>query len=432
MIQITRSFLCAATIAACVLLSATSCSFKIHRKGVKSGPGLAHPAHDIALDPNQIRLRMRALVEPFCGEIEQAADTIVAGTSDHSIKRAAILWKIEGVPAVRGALFQPDPFFAVFDTWVLTNQMADYFDTGAGREALGPAAPVAVMTSHQLEAELTEIAKSFTISKDVTGVRASAKRWAAEHPIRYTISDRESSLSRVTEQEAGADWTAGEVIGELATTADDVHREIQIYSAQLFRQARWETDLLKLDLPTGDVVPLAERAVKSSERAAASLDTLSPAITKAADAATKAADAAVNATSKLPPDMPALVTSERKAAVDAISGDLTETLTFLQGERIAALRQISAERIAALNQISDERVATMNEVREIAESERLALSRDIEKASMDVVDRAATRLTEIVAATVATIIVTVVLLLFLIRRLFFFSERMHRSAHGTP
>ena len=417
MITTTRRLTYALLIGVCAMILSTSCSLGI-RKKQPTGPATAHAASDISVKTNQIRLRMRSLVEPFSGEIEQTADTIVAGTSDRSVKRAAIEWKIEGVPAVRGALFQPDPFMAVFDTWVLTYQMADYFESGAGRKSLGAAAPLAVETSRRMENELTEVAKTFTISKDVSKVRATAKQWAADHPIRYAIGDRETSLSRVTERDAGVEWTAGEVIAEMATTADDLHREIQIYSAHLFRQARWEAELLKLDLPTDEVLPLAERAVKSSERAVASLDALTPSIATAANAAAKAADAASSATSKLPADIPALVASERKAAVDAITEDLRVTLTFLQGERIAALKQITEERIAAMDHISDERIAILKEVREIADNERLALSKDMAQASLQVVDHAAWRLAQIVAATFVAVVLGALLLLFLIRRLF--------------
>jgi hypothetical protein len=424
MIRTTRPLTYVALTAACALILSTSCSLKI-RKKQPTGQTTAHPAQDIAVTPNQIRLRMRSLVEPFAGEIEQTADTITAGTSDRSVKRAAIQWKIEGVPAIRGTLFQPDPFMAVFDTWVLTYQMANYFESGPGRRALGSAAPLAVDTSLKLEAEVTEVATTFTTSKDVSKVRATAKQWALDHPIRYAIRDRETSLSRVTERDAGVEWSAGEVIAEMAATADDLHREIQIYSSHLFRQARWEAELLKLDLPTEEVLPLAERAVKSSERAVITLDQLGPSITTAANAAAKAADAASDATSKLPANIPALVASEREAAVDAITEDLRKTLTFLQGERIAALQEISEERIAAMGQLSNERIAVMKDVREIAANERLALSNDLEQASLRAVDHAAWRLTQIVAGTVVAVFLAVVFLLFLTRRLFLSPAEPH-------
>jgi hypothetical protein len=416
------------TLSVLALTLSTSCSIGI-RKKQPSGATTAHPAQDLAVTPNQIRLRMRSLVEPFAGEIEQTADTISAGTSDRSVKRAAIQWKIEGVPAIRGTLFQPDPFIAVFDTWVLTNQMANYFESGPGRTALGAAAPLAVETSRRMEAELTEVASTFTISRDVSKVRATARQWAIDHPIRYAIRDRETALSRVTERDVGVEWSAGEVIAEMAATADDLHREIQIYSNHLFRQARWEAELLKLDLPTDQVMPLAERAVKSSERAVASLDALTPSIATAANAAAKAAEVASDATSKLPADIATLMATERKAAIDAINEDLRQTLTFLQHERVAALLQISDERIAALEHISGERVAVMKELREIANAERLALSRDIEQASLNFVDYAALRLAQIVAATVVAVLLGALLLLFLIRR-WFVSPAEPRHAMG--
>jgi len=424
MIRTNRLLTYIALTVACALIFSTSCSLNI-RKKQPTGPATAHSAQDLAVKPNQIRLRMRSLVEPFAGEIEQTADTIVAGTSDRSVKRAAIQWKIEGVPAIRGTLFQPDPFTAVFDTWVLTYQMANYFESGPGRTALGAAAPLAVDTSRRMEAEITEVATTFTISKDVSKVRATAKQWAIDHPVRYSIRDRETALSRVTERDAGVEWSAGEVIAEMATTADDLHREIQIYSNHLFRQARWEAELLKLDLPTDEVLPLAERAVKSSERAVTTLDQLTPSVTTAANAAAKAADVASSAVSKLPADIPALVASERKAAVDAINEDLRLTLTFLQGERIAALKQISEERIAAMDHISDERIVILKEVREIAANERLALSKDIEQSSLKVVDHAAWRLTQIVAATLISLFLAVLILLFVIRRLFYSPAEPH-------
>lgn len=402
---------------ACAVIFSASCSLKI-RKKAPAGPTTAHPAEDLAVTPNQIRLRMRSLVEPFAGEIEQAADTITAGTSDRALKRAAIQWKIEGVPAIRGTLFQPDPFTAVFDTWVLTYQMANYFQDGPGRAAFGRAAPLALDTSLKLEAEVAEVATSFTKSGDISKVRSTAKQWAIDHPIRYAIRDRETALSRVTERDAGVEWSAGEVVAEMAATADDLHREIQIYSSHIFRQARWEAELLKLDLPTDEVLPLAERAVKSSERAATTLEQLTPSITVAANAAAKAADAASDASSKVPADIPALVASERAAAVDAVTEDLRKTLTFLQGERIATLRQISDERIAAMNQFSDERFAVMKDLRVIADDERLAVSKDVEQAGLRVVDHAAWRLAQIAAGTVVAVFVGAALLIFLTRRLF--------------
>src|SRR6516165_8810058 len=98
---------------ACVvmpLVLSTSCSLTMRPHQPRS---MAYSSKELSVKPNQIRLRMRSLVEPFTGEIEHSADEIARGTSDISVKRAAIRWKIEGVPALRSALFQPNPFTSV-------------------------------------------------------------------------------------------------------------------------------------------------------------------------------------------------------------------------------------------------------------------------------------------------------------------------------
>jgi hypothetical protein len=115
------------------------------------------------------------------GVIVASADQILAGTSDRAVRRQALLWKIEAVPALREALFQPDPMTAVADAWVLTFQMTDYFDTGLGGKALGDARPLALTTAQRLEAEMARVAASLTVSGNVAGVREYARKWAADH-----------------------------------------------------------------------------------------------------------------------------------------------------------------------------------------------------------------------------------------------------------
>jgi hypothetical protein len=41
-----------------------------------------------------------------------------------------------------------------------------------------------------------------TISGDASKVRAFAKQWAAEHPIRYAIAGLETAVGRVLERDA--------------------------------------------------------------------------------------------------------------------------------------------------------------------------------------------------------------------------------------
>src|SRR5215510_6301757 len=171
----------------CVLgaLVSAGCTFSVPERKLEPA---GYARHDVAVTSNQLRLRMRSLAGPMSGQIERAADQIIAGTTDDAVKRGALRWKIEGVPALRKALFEADPFTAVIDTWMLINQMADYFERGPGRDALGDSAVVAVAACRRMEEEFARLVGSMTISGNVSNVRAFARTWAADHPIRYAIA----------------------------------------------------------------------------------------------------------------------------------------------------------------------------------------------------------------------------------------------------
>jgi hypothetical protein len=380
--------------AAAVLVTGPGCraTRPRHQEGTAE-----HGQKQTAANQNQVRLRMRALVDPMCGQIEQVADAIMSGTTNRATQRAALHWKTEGVPAMREALFQPDPLTAVLDAWVLCYQMADYFEKGKGRELLGEASPQAAAACRQMEEELARIAATGTATGDASKPRALARRWASEHPIRHSIAGRESTLSRVLEQEIADSFSVGEAVAEITTTVDDLNRRLEVYSDQLFRQARWEAELFKLelfdDLSADRVVPIIERAVKSAEQATVIAERLAPAFERAVSVTL---------------EVPKLAATEREAATKFLQDEFARTLEFAQTERIAALAHLTTERIEALKELR----------KDLAE-EQAALTRDALEVSLQVMDHALWKVAQIMAATVLMLLVATVAILFLVRRMFF-------------
>ena len=372
-------------------LVACGCHFAMPERKLNAS---LHSQKDVAATYDQVRLRVRSMVGPACGVIEQAADQIIAGTTNAAVQRAALLWKIEGVPALRAALFQPDPYTAQFDSWVLCYQMANYFEIGPGKLSLGEASPIAVAACHHLEEEMNRVAASMTISGDVTRGRAFAKKWAGAHPIRYSIADRETTLSRAVERDSSGSLSTGQAVAEITTTVDDLNRRLEVYSDQLFRQGRWEAELFKselmADVPVAQALPLAERAVKSAEQAVATIDRLAPAIERAVVVAEAA---------------PKLISSEREAAVKTLQDEVTRTIRFVQEERIAALEHLTKERGAALKELHEDIVM-----------ERKSLTQDIEHISFKVVDHAFWRAAQLLAAVLVVLAFGLVAVVFSFRR----------------
>ena len=356
--------------------------------------GIAHPPDDVAVNVQQVRLRIRALVEPYCGAIVESADRIAAGTTNRVIQREALLWKIEAVPAVREALFRPNPFVSILDTWVLIWQMTDYFEKGDGKAALGDAAPTAATTCRYLEGELTGVAASMSRSGNVDDVREFARKWAAEHPIRHSIAGRESTLSDVMERQIEETFSMQEVAVNLAVTLDDLSRRLDIYSAQLLDQSRWQAELFAMDLARDyqveKAMPLAKSAVQAAEKSIEVVNRIAPRL----EAALETVESA-----------PELVEKERAAAIGALQVELSRTLQFIQKERMAALTLLTHER-----------EATLLEVNRILVEEHKALIDDMEQVSLKLVDHGFMRLAQLVAAFLVVLVVAFFLVMVMLKR----------------
>ena len=363
---------------------------------------------DVKVTAEQLRLRMRSLVGPMCGEIEQSADAISAGTPDPKVKLAALEWKMDAVPAMREALFRPDPYSAAFDTAALCMQMIEYFEHGPGKEALGPAASAqAAAGCRGMTDEYFKVVATATSSGDVSKARDIVQRWAADHPIRHSISGRESAMSRVYEQEFLVSRSAIEYVADAAATADDLTRKLDVLSDQLIRLARWELERLHLD----QAMPLAERAVKSAEQAATTVDRLSPTVERSLSIAE---------------DVPKIIASERETALKAVHDEITRTLQVVGEERETALRAVHdeitrtlqavrEERVSALEAVSKERGIASKEISEALSAQARQLTGDADLLATKKIDYTLDKVTRLVAISMAIAIGLVALVVVIWR-----------------
>ena len=121
---------CDKTVLATLLVAAMALIF-VGCQSSAPGRGLLHqkihPESDVSANAEQARLRIRVLVEPFCDRVASTADQIMASTTNQTIRREALLWKIQAVPIMRETLFHANPYIALGDTWVFLTQMDSYF-----------------------------------------------------------------------------------------------------------------------------------------------------------------------------------------------------------------------------------------------------------------------------------------------------------------
>lgn len=283
MMRLAQVFLC------CMFFAAAGCTVLLK----KNRPDARiHAQSDIQANFEQTRLRMRSLVQPMSGVIVSSADQIMATTSDRAVRREALLWKMQAVPALHEALFQPNPMTAAGDAWAFTFQMADYFDKGPGARAMGEARGIALAASQRLEAEMARVAASLTISGDVSRTREYVRNWAASHPITQSIAARESALSDVMEKELAASFSTTELAGNIMVSVDDLNRRLDIYSAQVPDQSRWQAELFAMDMARehdlAKALPLAEQAGRTFEKTMDSFARVAAAVERSVSAIEKA------------------------------------------------------------------------------------------------------------------------------------------------
>lgn len=389
-----KYFVMLGSIAFCaLLLSGTGCRMMVPAEGIE---GPTKVGSDVKVNAVQMRLRMRALVDPLSSSLVKAADGISAGSTDRAIRREALLWKLEGVPALREALFRPDPVTALLDAWALAWQMVDYFESGPGAEALGSSGPVAAGACRYLEGQIETVSASMTHSRDVADVRRQVREWATENPIRDSIAGRESILSQVTEVQIPQSFQMTQMVGNLAVTLDDLSRRIDVHTDQLLDQARWQAELLMMDwgidYRLDKAIPLAQEAAQSIRRIEVSFEELVPEV----EAALKVAESA-----------PQLVSKERAAALAAAHEEVSRTIQFVHEERVESLQDLKRE----LDQELEELKGTLHQ-------ERLTLASDIERISRAAVEHATWRAAQLSGAILIAVFIAVVVLLHLARRIF--------------
>jgi hypothetical protein len=288
------------------------------------------------LSVGALRTRVRDMARRFPAVLETAADEIAARSSDERVRQAMLEFKSNAVPAMQGALLQPDPVASLVDAWALLAQLQDALPRRA------PHAPPELIAEVRrpldgLEAEVEALWKELSGKEDVSDARKIVHAWAAEHPLTGPLVTRESTvplLASVTDISRVSPLGAAAALME--DTRDIVAR-VDLYAASLPRQARWQAELLMAEAATA---PPLQAAVSELDRTVDILDRMG----------------------SLAEGMPALVARERAAVLNELERSRLSLQEFASGERQALMTDIGRERSAVLAALHSERVEALQEI----------------------------------------------------------------------
>jgi hypothetical protein len=323
------------------------------RSAIKRSPAAERFSPSNEISTPDLRVRVRAGARRLPSIIEEAADRIAEEASMPSIRRAALVWKIEAIPELQAALFQPDPGLALFDAWAFSIQMSTWFSKGSGKEAMGPSSDRALIACVSIAEALEALAVSSTSSReDVARGKERVLRWSEQHPIETSIASRKSVVETMPKLAAEPDLSFLSAVGTVADDVGDLRLRLDLYNAYLPKMVRWQAELLLQDTT-------ARLQIDDSLR---KLD----ALTESAEHAAKTVEGAPDFVERERKATLEALRMERVAVLEAIRKDLETSLDSLTQERVAASDDLEKAREATIEALRQERIATILDVEQMS------------------------------------------------------------------
>lgn len=221
-----------------VLLASTTACASSGEKAVRGPAG-----NKMQITPSQLQVKVRALADPFSGLIEEAVWELWETDQDPAWRQTVLIWQINVVNALQRATFQPVPLAALFDTWVLVEQLRDYAEDSARLDRTDEQVGIVLKAVDKMEASILKIAIEAGGEEGAENTRRLIREWADKNPI-------DKFASRASTESELAHWTARGNMGAMATvkslgaSLDDVMARLDLYSEYIPKQAAWHAELV--------------------------------------------------------------------------------------------------------------------------------------------------------------------------------------------
>ncbi|MCP3097563.1 chemotaxis protein [Myxococcus sp. K15C18031901] len=284
-----------------------------------------------------LRTRVRDMARRFSGLLEVSADDIAAKAGTPSVRDAMTTFKLNAIPAMQGALLQPDPVAALVDAWALLAQLQIALPERAERAGATPE----VMTEasrllREQEGEVEALWRELSGRQDVSHARARVYAWAKDHPLIGPLVARQSTVPLLADLTDQSNLGALRRAASLTEDVRDITTRVDLYAASLPRQARWQVESMTQEalraLPAREAMEELRHAVAALDAVGALASTTPAMLARERQAVLTALDAEREALQRF-------VESERRALTETLRGERQVVLATLRTERIEALQQ---------------------------------------------------------------------------------------------
>ncbi|NOI80410.1 chemotaxis protein [Vibrio tubiashii] len=324
-----------------------------------------------------MRLLTREYTQQFFSQVEQAADAISASydSQDKVHQSYVLLWKINAEEGIQQSTYQVNPTASLVDAWVFTEQMNQFFASGAGKELFST--PHAQQVSNQLTNEIDKLAKSLFKGTHYKSTKQFVTDFARAHPFEDLSFIRTPAYRAWLQAHEISEDEAVSTLGTMPEALGDVSDRLSLVSEQTPKLMTWKAQLI---------------AMNSSVSGEQLTETL-----KSIQLTSESFQDFVNNNPQYMEDLARQMSIQLKPLVQEIDNRTANRLEQLSSERQALEQMVARERA---------------EIALIISAEREKFAQDIDKVSQDVVALAMDKLVVLVKSTIIYFVLFIVAIFF--------------------
>lgn len=324
-----------------------------------------------------MRLLTREYTQQFFSQVEQAADAISASydSQDKVHQSYVLLWKINAEEGIQQSTYQVNPTAALVDAWVFTEQMNQFFASGAGKELFST--PHAQQVSNQLTNEIDKLAKSLFKGTHYKSTKQFVTDFARAHPFEDLSFIRTPAYRAWLQANEISEDEAVSTLGTMPEALGDVSDRLSLVSEQTPKLMTWKAQLI---------------AMNSSVSGEQLTETL-----KSIQLTSESFQDFVNNNPQYMEDLARQMSIQLKPLVQEIDNRTADRLEQLSSERQALEQMVARERA---------------EIALIISAEREKFAQDIDKVSQDVVALAMDKLVVLIKSTIIYFVLFIVAIFF--------------------
>lgn len=324
-----------------------------------------------------MRLMTREYAHQFFSAVEQSADHIAAQyeAQDKLHQSYVLLWKINAEEGLQRSAYQLSPMAALIDSWVFTQQMDNFFQTGKGQSLFS--GEQAKQTAVGLTRDVEQLAQSLLKKESYQTAQAFVKSFASANPFTDLTFTRTPAYRAWLQANKIDEAQAVSTVGTMPEAMSDVSDRLSLVSEQSPKIMTWKAQLIAMN------------SALSGEQLTETLQSI--------QASSASFQDFVNNNPEYMRNLAEYMAVELQPLVEDIDQKTQQHLDKLSDERAALEAMVARER---------------TEIAAIIHTERAQFAADIDQISQNVLALAMDKVTQLIKSTILYFVLFIVVIFF--------------------